>query len=150
MATEYAGRNKKPTGPSLGDSAFNCTFYSYIRSGKMCTRLVLSLQLLLDCRFQLGKRLDKRKYRCSYALQFVENQQSVIGNSIARLQLSHRGGMDAIARTLRILEKNMNDWKGFATFKPSGKYESIEFPDVREDFLSENPWHLGLVYAEGS
>lgn len=149
MATEYADRSKQPIDPRLGDSAFNRTFYNYIRTGRMYTRLVLSLQLLLDCRVQLGKRLDKRKYRYSYALQFIENQQSVIGDSIARLQLSHRGGTDVIARTLTMLGKTMDDWKGFATFKPSGKYESIKFPNVKEDFLSENPWHLGLVYAEG-
>lgn len=149
IATEYADRNKQSIDPRLGDSAFNRTFYNYVQSGKMHTRLVLSLQLLLDCRVQLGKRLDKRKYQYSHALSFIENQQSVIGDSIARLQLSNRGGTGAISRTLAMLGTNMDDWKRFATFKPSGKYESIKFPDVREDFLSENPWHLGLVYAEG-
>lgn len=73
MATEYADRNKQPIDPRLGDSAFNRTFYNYVHSGKMYTRLVLSLQLLLDCRVQLGKRLDKRKYQYSHALNFIEN-----------------------------------------------------------------------------
>lgn len=138
IATEYADRNKQPIDPRLEDSTFNRTFYNY---GKMHTRLVLSLQLLLDCRVRLGKRLDKRKYQYSHALSFIENQQLVIGDSIARLQLhvSNRGGTGAISRALTMLKDLLHR-----------KYESIKFPDVREGFLSENPWHLGLVYAEGS
>lgn len=149
MATEYADRQKHPIDPRFGDAAFNRAFYSYVHSGKIYTRLVLSLQLLLDCRVQLGKRLDKRKYQCSHAIEFIEDQQSVISESIGRLQLSNRGGTDTIARTLMVLGKGMDDWTRFATFKPGGRFEGIRFPDIREDFLSENPWHLGLVYAEG-
>lgn len=147
MATENADRTKPPDDPRLGMSAFHHDFEEFLHLGKLKTRLVFSIQLLLDIRSLVAPTSKKKKLHFSHTLKYVRSQQALLNREIERLE--QKSGPVGLRKSLGMFVTHCDNWVEFGRFQPSGEWKEITFPDMRKDFLTENPWHLGLVYAEG-
>ena len=148
MATENADRSKPPDDPRLGMSAFHHDFEEFLHLGKLKTRLVFSIQLLLDIRNLLLPANRTKKLQFAHAVKYVRTQQGNLSKEIKKLEEEH--GPPSLRKSLQMFVNHIDNWIEFGKFQPTGEWSSITFPDMRKNFLSENPWHLGLVYAEGT
>ncbi|KAF8469621.1 hypothetical protein BDZ91DRAFT_847512 [Kalaharituber pfeilii] len=148
LATEHADRTKPQNEPRLGMTAFHHDFEEFFHLGKLKTRMAFSLQLLLDIRNILPPKKSPKKLQFSHTLKYVRSQQDNLRREIKRIE--EKNGPLALKRSLNMFIAHVENWIGFGRFIPSGQWEDITFPDMKKDFLSENPWHLGLVYAEVS
>lgn len=148
MATENADRSKPPDDPRLGMSAFHHEFEEFLHLGKLKTRLVFSIQLLLDIRNLLLPAYREKKLQFAHCVRYVRSQQENLKHEIEKIE--GRDGPVALRKSLQMFVTHIDNWIEFGKFQPSGEWSTITFPDMRKNFLSENPWHLGLVYAEGT
>ncbi|KAF8424711.1 hypothetical protein EV426DRAFT_89441 [Tirmania nivea] len=148
MATENADRTKPPDDPRLGMSAFHRDFEEFLHLGKLKTRLVFSIQLLLDIRNLLLPAHREKKLQFAHAVKYVRTQQGNLNREIKKIE--ERNGPVSLRKSLQMFVSHIDNWIEFGKFQPSGEWSTITFPDMRKNFLSENPWHLGLVYAEVS
>jgi len=148
MATENADRTKPPDDPRLGMSAFHHDFEEFLHLGKLKTRLVFSIQLLLDIRNLLLPAHREKKLQFAHVVKYVRTQQGNLNREIKKIE--ERNGPVSLRKSLQMFVSHIDNWIEFGKFQPSGEWSTITFPDMKKNFLSENPWHLGLVYAEGA
>lgn len=154
MATEYADRSKPEDEPRLGMSAFHLDFEKFLDRGKLKTRLVFSVQILLDIKNFLyppgtedSPQTDKKRFRYTKVLRYVQSQQLNLSTEITKID--DHGGPLGLKKSFALFIRHVDNWIEFGGHQPNEEWKEMNFPEVKEDFLAENPWHFGLVFAEG-
>ncbi|KAI5786362.1 hypothetical protein DFH27DRAFT_255609 [Peziza echinospora] len=147
ICTEYADRSKPRGEPRLGMSAFHMDFENFVHMGALKTRLVFSVQLLVDIHNAIVVK-SRTKYQFPMTYKFVKSQQVRLGREISII--NELNGPAGTKRTFSMFIKWCDNWIVFGKCEPKIGKEEVAFPKLKTHLLSDNPWHLGLVYAEVS